>query len=108
VGSYWAKALQLLPNLHFELIAALALLPLVMGSPLIFMPIHIAFLEMVIDPVCSIVFETEEEERDIMQRRLRAADSRLCRPAFTSPDSSGDRDATSGKAVVFLWGFLVE
>jgi Ca2+-transporting ATPase len=32
---------------------------------------------MVIDPVCSIVFEAEEEERDIMQRRPRAANSRL-------------------------------
>ena len=70
------KAMGYIFAIHLP-IAGLALLPLVMGSPLIFMPIHIAFLEMVIDPVCSIVFEAEEEERDIMQRRPRAADSRL-------------------------------
>ena len=36
--------------------------------PLIFAPVHIAFLELVIDPVCSIVFEAESEEPDIMRR----------------------------------------
>lgn len=70
------KAMGYIFAIHLP-IAGLALLPLIMGSPLIFMPIHIAFLEMVIDPVCSIVFEAEEEERDIMQRRPRAANSRL-------------------------------
>ena len=43
-------------------IAGLALIPLLFGLPLIFWPLHIAFLELVIDPVCSIVFEAEGEE----------------------------------------------
>ena len=58
-------------------IAGLALLPLLFGLPFMLSPIHIAFLEMVIDPVCSIAFEAEAEERDLMQRPPRAADSRL-------------------------------
>jgi Ca2+-transporting ATPase len=49
-------------------IAGLALLPLVLDLPLLFGPVHIAFLEMVIDPVCSLVFEAEQDERDVMQR----------------------------------------
>jgi Ca2+-transporting ATPase len=49
-------------------IAGLALLPLVLGLPIIFSPIHIAFLEMIIDPVCTLVFEAETEERDVMRR----------------------------------------
>jgi Ca2+-transporting ATPase len=49
-------------------IAGLALLPLALGWPVILGPIHIAFIEMVIDPVCSIVFEAEREEDDIMRR----------------------------------------
>jgi Ca2+-transporting ATPase len=49
-------------------IAGLSLLPLLLGWPLIFMPVHIAFLELVIDPVCSIVFEAEPEEADVMRR----------------------------------------
>jgi len=49
-------------------IAGLALLPLLFGLPILFGPMHIAFLEMVIDPVCSLVFEAETEEEDVMAR----------------------------------------
>jgi Ca2+-transporting ATPase len=52
-------------------VAGLALLPLLFGLPLIFLPLHIAFLEMVIDPVCSIVFEAEPAEPDAMRRKPR-------------------------------------
>ncbi len=48
-------------------IAGLALLPLLSGLP-IRVAAHIAFLEMVIDPVCSLVFEAEPEEDDLMRR----------------------------------------
>ncbi len=63
-------------------IAGLALLPLLFGMPFMLTPIHIAFLEMVIDPVCSIAFEAEAEERDLMQRPPRAAASRLLSPGM--------------------------
>jgi Ca2+-transporting ATPase len=49
-------------------IAGLALAPLVFGLPVLLGPIHIAFIEMVIDPVCSLVFEAEVEEDDVMRR----------------------------------------
>jgi Ca2+-transporting ATPase len=49
-------------------IAGLSLLPLVLGGPVLLGPIHIAFIEMVIDPVCSIVFEAEPAEADVMRR----------------------------------------
>ena len=49
-------------------IAGLALLPLMFGLPILLWPMHIAFLEMVIDPVCTLVFEAETEEEGIMQR----------------------------------------
>ena len=58
-------------------IAGLALLPMLFGLPFMLSPVHIAFLEMVIDPACSIAFEAETEERDLMQRPPRAANSRL-------------------------------
>jgi len=49
-------------------IAGLALLPLLAGWPPLFAPVHIAFLELVIDPVCAIVFEAEGDEDDVMAR----------------------------------------
>jgi Ca2+-transporting ATPase len=49
-------------------IAGLALLPLVFGLPILLTPVHIALLQMVIDPVCSLVFEAQGAEDDVMSR----------------------------------------
>ncbi|WP_198027950.1 cation-translocating P-type ATPase [Bradyrhizobium murdochi] len=70
------KAMSFILAVHVP-IAGLALLPLLFGMPLLFGPIHIAFLEMVIDPVCSLVFEAETEEDDVMRRPPRAPDEPL-------------------------------
>ncbi len=70
------KAMGFIFAVHVP-IAGLALLPLAFGLPIIFAPIHIAFLEMVIDPVCSLVFEAETDERDVMRRPPRAPDTPL-------------------------------
>jgi P-type Ca2+ transporter type 2C len=49
-------------------IAGMALLPVLLGWPTVLFPLHIAFLELVIDPACSMVFENEPAESDVMQR----------------------------------------
>lgn len=65
------KAMAFIFAVHVP-IAGLALMPLVFGLPILFGPMHIAFLEMVIDPVCSLVFEAETEEENVMKRPPRA------------------------------------
>jgi Ca2+-transporting ATPase len=65
------KAIGFIFAVHVP-IAGLALLPLPFGWPILFAPVHIAFLEMVIDPVCSLVFEAEAEEENVMRRPPRA------------------------------------
>ena len=67
------KAMGFILAVHVP-IAGLALLPLMFGLPILLGPIHIAFLEMIIDPVCSLVFEAETEEDDVMRRPPRAPD----------------------------------
>lgn len=57
--------------------AGMALLPLLCGWPIILFPVHIVFLEFVIDPACSIAFEAEHENSDIMQRPPRSSKQRL-------------------------------
>lgn len=74
------KAMGFIFAVHVP-IAGLALLPLVLGFPIIFSPIHIAFLEMVIDPVCTLVFEAETEEEDVMRRLPRPSSE----PLFSWP-----------------------
>jgi Ca2+-transporting ATPase len=46
----------------------LALVPLILDWPLVLSPVHIVFLELIIDPACSIAFEAEPEETDVMAR----------------------------------------
>ena len=58
-------------------IIGLSILPLLFGLPLVLAPIHIAFLELVIDPACSVVFEAEGEDLALMQRPPRSRDERL-------------------------------
>ncbi len=58
-------------------IAGLTFMPLLFGLPLMLLPVHIAFIELIIDPVCSIGFEAEPEERGIMRRPPRASDEPL-------------------------------
>lgn len=61
------KAMAYIFAVHIP-IAGLTLIPLIVGWPLLFFPIHIAFLQLIIDPASSIAFEAETEEKDIMDR----------------------------------------
>jgi len=70
------KALAYIIAVHIP-IAGLALLPLLLGLPMILLPVHIALLEMVIDPACSVVFEAEQGENDLMRRPPRPPDTPL-------------------------------
>ncbi|GGB88028.1 ATPase [Novosphingobium endophyticum] len=70
------KAMGFIVAVHIP-IAGLALLPLLTGMPLLLGPIHIAFLEMIIDPVCSLSFEAEKDERNVMERPPRRPDTPL-------------------------------
>ncbi|MBA3056115.1 MAG: cation-translocating P-type ATPase [Sphingomonadales bacterium] len=64
------KAMEFIFAVHVP-IAGLALMPLLLGQPMLLGPIHIALLEMVIDPVCALVFEAEGAEEDQMSRQPR-------------------------------------
>jgi Ca2+-transporting ATPase len=58
-------------------VAGLALLPLLAGLPPVLLPMHVVLVEMVVDPICSVAFENEPEERGIMDRPPRRADEPL-------------------------------
>jgi Ca2+-transporting ATPase len=49
-------------------IAGMSLIPVILGWPLVLLPIHIAFLHLIIDPACTVVFEAEPAEANIMKR----------------------------------------
>jgi Ca2+-transporting ATPase len=67
------KAMSYILAIHIPIIA-LTLIPAFFGElPILLFPIHIVFMELIIDPVCSIAFESEQEESGIMSRTPRAA-----------------------------------
>ncbi|CAH0351222.1 cation-translocating P-type ATPase [Aquabacterium sp. CECT 9606] len=58
-------------------IAGLAMFPVLTGGPLMLLPIHVAFLELMIDPACSIAFEAEPEEARAMREPPRRGPTSL-------------------------------
>ena len=87
-------------------IAGLSLVPVLLGWPLMLLPVHIVFLELIIDPACTVVFEAEREESGVMGRPPRRLSDSLfgarslvvgliqggivlvCRPCLNFLDSS--------------------
>jgi Ca2+-transporting ATPase len=73
------KSMRYVAAVHVP-IAVLALLPPVLGWPVLLYPMHIVFLELVIDPACSLAFENEPAEPDLMRRPPRARGMPLLGP----------------------------
>ena len=69
-------AMSYIVSVHIPL-AGMGLLPVLYGWPLVFFPVHVLFLEFVIDPACAFVFEADKEAPDIMQRKPRRPDEPL-------------------------------
>jgi Ca2+-transporting ATPase len=70
------KAMAYIFAIHVP-IAGMSLLPVLFGWPLLFFPVHILFLELIIDPACSVVFEAEPAEADVMRRPPRRPEEPL-------------------------------
>lgn len=60
------KAMSYLLIVHVP-IAGMAVLPLLLGWPLFFVPIHVVFMEFIIDPTCAIAFEAEPGGDELMR-----------------------------------------
>lgn len=73
------KAMTFIFSVHLP-IAGMSLLPVLFGWPLALRPVHIMFLELIIDPACSVVFEMEPEEGNVMKRKPRGAKEKLFGP----------------------------
>ncbi|MDE2405108.1 MAG: cation-translocating P-type ATPase [Sphingomonadales bacterium] len=97
------KALGFIFGVHVP-IAGLAILPLLLGDPVIFGPVHIALLEMIIDPVCALVFEAEREESRIMSRPPRDPAERLFSTAMVARALGQGGLALAVLGGIYLWG----
>src|SRR5690606_22910085 len=66
------KAIQYIISIHIPIILTVSL-PLFLGwvYPEIFTPVHVIFLELIMGPTCSIVYENEPIEKNAMNQKPR-------------------------------------
>ncbi|MFI5178763.1 MAG: cation-translocating P-type ATPase, partial [Vicinamibacterales bacterium] len=70
------KAMAYVLAIHVP-IAGISLAPVLFKWPLMLMPLHVIFLELIVDPACSIAFEMEPEEDNVMRRPPRPPAARV-------------------------------
>ncbi len=100
------KAIGYIFSVHMP-IAGLALFPILFGLPLILLPAHIAFLELIIDPACSTVFEAEPEEKNIMSRPPRDLQERMFGRKSLALSLLQGTSMLAGVIVVFLYALYM-
>ncbi len=66
------KAIQYIISIHIPIILTVAL-PVILGwiYPVIFTPVHVIFLELIMGPTCSVIYENEPLEKFSMERAPR-------------------------------------
>ncbi len=85
-------------------VAGLVFIPAVAGWPAVLLPVHIVLLELVIDPACSLVFEAEPEEEDLMRRPPRPRDARMVSGSVFALAVVQGLSVLAVTLAVFLWG----
>jgi Ca2+-transporting ATPase len=70
------KAIRYIISIHIPIVLV-ASLPVILGwaYPNIFTPIHVIFMELIMGPTCSIFFEAEPAEKNLMQQSPRKTNS---------------------------------
>lgn len=96
------KAMIYILAIHVP-IAGMSLLPLLFGWPLVLFPLQIVFLELIIDPSCSVVFEAEPENPNVMKRPPRPR----AEPMFSLPTILLSLLQGASVLVVVLTVFLI-
>jgi len=98
------KAMSYIFSVHVPIVA-LSLIPVIMKWPIMMLPAHIVFLELVIDPTCTLVFESIKEDPEVMRMKPRKLRESLFSARMVV------RSLTQGLLIavvtVGLYGFLI-
>lgn len=97
------KALIFVVAAHLP-IAGLTLLPILLGAPIALAPIHIVFIEMIINPSCALIFEAEPTEADVMNRPPRRPGEKLFDLHNLTLAALQGLGLLAGVAGLFFWG----
>ncbi|MBP9205361.1 MAG: cation-translocating P-type ATPase [Kofleriaceae bacterium] len=97
------KAIAFIVAVHLPIIG-LSMLPVLSpGWPLLLLPVHVVFLELVIDPTCTLVFEAEAGSPGLMRQPPRPADARLFAARAILPAVGQGLAVLAACVGVYLW-----
>lgn len=97
------KAMSYIMAVHVP-IAGMALLPLLLGWPIVLFPMHIALLELAIDPACAMVFENEPADEDVMRVPPRDPRAPLFAGGAIVQSVLQGLGVLGGVLAVYVWG----
>jgi Ca2+-transporting ATPase len=98
------NAVRYLIAVHVPVVGA-AFLPIAFGMPPLLLPVHVVFLEFVIDPACSIAFEAEPSEQGSMERPPRDPRAPLFDAGTLVTGLALGASALAAMALVTGWAF---
>ena len=100
------KALVYITAIHVP-VAGVALAPVLLGLPPLLFPMHVVLLELAIDPICALVFESEPSDRRSMQRPPRPRRESLFGPAQVLMALVQGASVLAAVMAVYLWSLDV-
>lgn len=100
------RALIYITAIHIP-VAGLALLPILLGLPPILFPMHVVLLELIVDPTCSLVFESEPAEAEAMRQPPRPATETLFGPAHIGIAVSQGMGVLIGVLGLYWWSLTM-
>lgn len=96
------NAMRYLIAVHVP-IAGMSVAPLLFGWPIFLLPLHIVFLEFVVDPACSVAFEAEQTDEDVMQRPPRDSRQPLFDASMLAMSFALGVSVLIGVCAVYWW-----
>lgn len=88
-------------------IFGMALIPVFVAHwPLVLLPAQIAFLELIIDPACSVVFEAEETDPEIMNRKPRGVSKKVFNKQILGIAIAQGLGVLIAVLIVYFWALI--
>jgi Ca2+-transporting ATPase len=100
------KAMAYIIAVHVPIFGMAVIPVFVMGWPLVLLPVQIAFLQLIIDPACSIVFEAEEIDPQIMNQPPKRPEAPMFSRRVLTIAALQGLSALAAVFGVYLWSVL--
>jgi P-type Ca2+ transporter type 2C len=101
------KAASFIVAAHIP-IAGAAILPLFTKGPAVLMTVHVIFLELIIDPACSLVFEAQAPQADLMTKPPRKPHAPLLSRRLFALSCAYGAIALAGASCAYAWAWQLD